>query len=82
MDFWFQPPGHGPADQVRRLGARAVALVGEPVTFGIAPDDVGGFLERHGFEVFDLVRSRELAARYSTDGRPTERSLYVLAARR
>jgi methyltransferase (TIGR00027 family) len=81
MDFWFQPPGHGPADQVRRLGARAVALVGEPVTFGIAPDDVGGFLDRHGFEVFDLVQSHELAARYSTDGRPTERSLYALAAR-
>ncbi|MDT4975217.1 MAG: hypothetical protein QOG98_975 [Pseudonocardiales bacterium] len=81
MDFWHRLPGVGPRAAVRRLGARAIALIGEPVTFGVAPADVAGFLDVHGFEVVDLVRSRELAARYSTGGRPCEESVYVLAAR-
>jgi methyltransferase (TIGR00027 family) len=81
MDFWHEVTGLGPIDQVRRLGARAIALVGEPVTFGIHPGTVTEFLDLHGFEVFDLVQARELAARYSTDGRPCEESVYVVAAR-
>jgi len=81
MDFWHRLPGIGLFSQVRRLGARAIALVGEPITFGVAPAEVTCFLDVHGFEVFDLVQSRELAARYSTDGRPCEESVYVLAAR-
>ncbi|MEP7021267.1 MAG: SAM-dependent methyltransferase [Pseudonocardiales bacterium] len=82
VDFWHRLPGLGPRTQVRRLGARAIALIGEPVTFGVAPADVSGLLAVHGFDVLDLVRSRELAARYSTGGRPCEESVYVLAARR
>lgn len=81
VDFWHRLPGLGPRTQVRRLGARAVALIGEPVTFGVAPADVAALLDLHGFEVIDLVRSRELAARYSTGGRPCEDSVYVVAAR-
>jgi len=81
MDFWHRLDGIGLFSQVRRLGARAIALIGEPITFGVAPAEVTGFLDVHGFEVFDLVQSRELAARYSTDGRPCEESVYVLAAR-
>jgi len=81
MDFWYRLDGMAPGRQVRRLGARAIALIGEPVTFGVAPTDVAALLRVHGFEVFDLVRSHELAARYSTGGRPCEESIYVLAAR-
>jgi len=82
MDFWHPPGDNGAASRVRRLGARAIALVGEPVTFGVAAARAPALLGGHGFTVFDLVESRELAARYSTDGRPGEESLYVLAARR
>ena len=81
MDFWHRLDGIGALRQVRRLGARAIALIGEPITFGVAPAEVTGFLDLHGFEVFDLVQSRELAARYSTGGRPCDESVYVLAAR-
>jgi methyltransferase (TIGR00027 family) len=81
MDFWHRLPGVGPGTALRRLGARAIALIGEPITFGVAPADVAGFLDVHGFEVVDLVQSREMAARYSTGGRPCEESVYVLAAR-
>jgi methyltransferase (TIGR00027 family) len=81
MDYWYRLAGIGPTNQVRRLGARAIALVGEPVTFGIQPGDVGEFLDLHGFAVFDLVQARELATRYATDGRSCEESVYVVAAR-
>ena len=81
MDFWYELPGMGLFSRVRRLGARAIALIGEPVTFGVAPADVGGLLDVHGFDVIDLAQSRELAARYATGGRPCEESVYVLAAR-
>lgn len=81
MDFWYRLPGIDPFSRARRLGARAIALVGEPITFGVAPSAVAGMLDGHGLDVFDLVQSRELAARYSTGGRPCEESVYVLAAR-
>jgi methyltransferase (TIGR00027 family) len=81
MDFWQRLAGHRPIDQLRRLGARAFALVGEPVTFALDASAVGEFLELHGFGVVDVVQSRELAARYSTGGRPCEPSAYVVAAR-
>ena len=80
MDYWYEVRG-GPLEQIRRLGARAIALIGEPVTFGVAPSDVADFLNGHGFEVFDLVQSTELAERYATDGRHSEESVYVVAAR-
>ena len=80
MDFWHRLPGVGPRTALRRVGAQAVALIGEPVTFGVAPAEVAGFLDVHGFDVIDLVRSREMAARYSTGGRPCEESVYVVAA--
>jgi methyltransferase (TIGR00027 family) len=80
MDYWYELRG-GPLEQIRRLGAKAIALVGEPVTFGMAPSEVGTFLNGHGFEVFDLVQSQELAQRYATDGRHSEESVYVVAAR-
>jgi methyltransferase (TIGR00027 family) len=81
MDLWHRLPGAGAGSAIRRLGARAISLIGEPVTFGLAPVEVGGFLEDHGLQVLDLVQWRELAARYSTCGRPCEESVYVVAAR-
>jgi O-methyltransferase involved in polyketide biosynthesis len=81
MDFWHRLPSVGPRVALRRLGARAIALVGEPVTFGVAPAEVTGFLDGHGFDVVDLAQSQEMAPRYSTGGRPCEESVHVLAAR-
>jgi methyltransferase (TIGR00027 family) len=82
MDFWHPVPGGSPLHHIRRLGARAISLVGEPVTFGVSPEQAGEFLDLHGFAAFDLVRSRELADRYATDGRHCEESVYVVAAAR
>jgi methyltransferase (TIGR00027 family) len=81
MDFWDGTGGTGRLAPARRLGARAIALVGEPVTFGVAPDLVGDLLGAHGFTVLDQAAAEELTARYATDGRTSAESLYVLTAR-
>ena len=80
MDFWHELAGRHPYDQVRRAAARAVRLVGEPVTFGLAPDAAPAFLARHGFTALDVAPAAELVARYATDGRPGEPSLYAVLA--
>ena len=81
MDFWDGIGGTGLLAPVRRLGAAAIGLVGEPVTFGMRPDTAVEFLDMHGATVVDLVQHSELAERYATDGRKCEKSVYVLAAR-
>ncbi len=80
MDLWDGAGGSGPLAPLRRLGARAIALVGEPVTFGAAPDAARHLLHRHGFTVTDLADTGALATRYATAGRRPVESLYVLAA--
>lgn len=80
MDLWDGTGGPGPFAPLRRLGARAIALVGEPVTFGAAPVAARHLLHRHGFAVTDLAEADELTTRYATAGRRSFESLYVLAA--
>jgi methyltransferase (TIGR00027 family) len=80
LDLWGGVGGHAPGDEIRRAATRAFALIGEPLTFACRPERAPDLLGMHGFDVIDLVESDELAARYSTDGRPTEESTYVVAA--
>jgi methyltransferase (TIGR00027 family) len=81
MDLWDGTGGPGLLAPVRRLGARAIALIGEPVTFGIVASAAHSLLAEHGFEVCDLADATTLATRYATGGRRSFESLYVLAAR-
>ena len=80
MDCWYELRG-GVFDDVRRLGAKAIGLIGEPVTFSLPPDAVPALMRDEGMTVEDLLDWRELAERYATDGRHCEPSLYVVAAR-
>jgi len=81
LDLWRGSGNpRGVTDHMKRAGVRAFALIGEPVTFGVPPERADGLLGAHGLTVIDLVQSEELADRYSTDGRPCERALYVVAA--
>ncbi len=82
MDFWNDPGGLHPFDHVRRAAARSIRLIGEPVTFSIGPTRASRLLAEHGFTVTDLATSHELTDRYATDGRRSDKSVYVLAARR
>jgi methyltransferase (TIGR00027 family) len=80
MDMWDGAGGPGPFAPLRRLGARAIALIGEPVTFGAPPEGMHRVLARHGFAMSDLADAAKLAHRYATGGRHSFESLYVLAA--
>jgi methyltransferase (TIGR00027 family) len=80
MDMWDGAGGRGPLAALRRLGALSIALVGEPVTFGVAPGHITDILGPHGFAVADLAESREMTERYATLGRRSSDSVYVLAA--
>ncbi|MGH8861763.1 MAG: SAM-dependent methyltransferase, partial [Jatrophihabitantaceae bacterium] len=80
-DLWDTTGGPGRLAALRRLAARAIALIGEPVTFGATPDAAGALLAGHGFTVTDLADAGELSRRYATAGRRSIESLYVLAAR-
>lgn len=81
MDMWDGTGGPGPLAPLRRLGARAIALIGEPVTFGAPPQGMHRILARHGFAMSDLADAATLARRYATCGRRSFESLYTLAAR-
>lgn len=80
MDFWYEPTGLHPYDQLRRAAAQAIRMIGEPVTFGLTPDAAPGFLDRHGFTALDVAEAGDLVARYATGARPGEKSLYAVAA--
>ena len=80
MDMWDGVGGSGPLAGLRRLGAQAIALVGEPVTFGVRPERVGEVLGAHGFTVADLSDHTQMTERFATLGRRSVESAYVLAA--
>jgi methyltransferase (TIGR00027 family) len=82
-DMWYLVDDPGPYGTARRTAPTALSLIGEPVTFGVHPEDYGDFLRRHGFEIVDLVLATELQVRYAPDARAAlDDSLYVLVAER
>jgi methyltransferase (TIGR00027 family) len=80
MDLWDGTGGTDRLAPVRRLGARTIALVGEPVTFGLAPADLDDLLAPHSFTVTDLADGPELTRRFATLGRVSPGGIYVIAA--
>jgi methyltransferase (TIGR00027 family) len=82
-DMWFLVDDPGPLGTARRTAPGALSLIGEPVTFGVHPEDYDCLLGRHGFRIVDLALASELQARYAPDSRAVlDDSLYVLTAER
>ena len=82
-DMWHLVDDPGLLGTGRRAAPGALSLVGEPVTFGVHPEDYHDFLGRHGFRIVDLALASELQARYAPHARAVlDDSLYVLAAER
>jgi methyltransferase (TIGR00027 family) len=82
MDCWRHVAGLGPYDQLRRIGERAIRLVGEPITFTASPEALGDLLAEHGFRVAEVATSEVLDREFATGGRRCDEGLYVLAAER
>jgi len=82
-DMWFLVDEPGPLGAARRAAPGALSLIGEPVTFGVHPEDYDAFLGRHGFAIVDLALASELQTRYAPQSPAVlDDSLYVLCAER
>ena len=82
-DMWYLVDDPGPVGTARRSAPGALSLIGEPVTFGVHPEDYEAFMRRHGFRIIDLALASELHARYAPGTRAmVDDSLYVLCAQR
>ena len=80
MDFWYLLDAPDVVSTAYRMSANLLSLLGEPVTFGIHPEDVGPFLARLGYRVRDLADASELERRYVNDGRRVFSSNYLVHA--
>jgi methyltransferase (TIGR00027 family) len=81
MDLWHFPEGSDLMATAQRLSASALDLIGEPVTFGIHPEDAGPFLQRLGFRVIEVADAPLLQSRYVRDGRRVYEAAYLVHAR-
>lgn len=80
MDFWYLIDAPDLLSSAFRMSANLLSLLGEPVTFGIHPEDVSAFLERVGFRVVDLADPAALERRYVRDRRRVSPGVYLVHA--
>ena len=82
-DMWHLVDDPGPLGTARRSAPNALSLIGEPVTFGVHPEDYEQLLARHGFRLVDLSMASALQERYAAGtAAAVDDSLYVLVAER
>jgi len=80
MDFWYLVDAPDLLSTAYRASASALSLVGEPVTFGIHPEDCTAFLERQGLRVAEVADAATLEARYVRDRRRVHPAMYLVHA--
>jgi methyltransferase (TIGR00027 family) len=81
MDFWYYLDEPSLFATAYRASANVLSLIGEPVTFGIHPEDVESFLDRLGLRLLDVADAAALEARYVTDGRRVAPGIYLVHAK-
>jgi methyltransferase (TIGR00027 family) len=64
LDLWYLPDEQDLVAAARRLSSNLLALLGEPITFGIHPEDAPPFFARLGFRVKEIADANELRRRY------------------
>ena len=80
MDFWYLIDAPDLLSTAYRASTNALSLVGEPVTFGIHPEDSVAFLERQGFHVQEVADATTLEKRYVHDRRRVHPAMYLVHA--
>ena len=82
-DMWYLVDDPSLLGTARRNAPSALSLIGEPVTFGVHPEDYDCLLARHGFRTIDLALASQLQACYTPDVPVmVDDSMYVLCAER
>lgn len=64
LDLWYLQDDHDLRGVARRFSANLLALLGEPVTFALHPEDAGAFLQRLGFRLREVADADVLRQRY------------------
>jgi methyltransferase (TIGR00027 family) len=81
MDFWYLLDAPDLISTAHRMSANLLYFLGEPMTFGIHPEDVGPFVSRLGLELAELADAAELERRYVSDERRVYPACYVALLR-
>lgn len=79
-DFWFLVDEAEARATAMRMAPSLLHLLGEPITFGIHPEDLGPFLQRLGFDTLRLHSSAQLERDFVTAGRRLIPGVYVVVA--
>lgn len=77
MDFWYLLDAPDLISTAHRMSANLLYFLGEPMTFGIHPEDVGPFADRLGLSLADLADAEQLERRYIRDGRRVYPACYA-----
>ena len=64
LDLWYLPDEHDLLSAARRFSSNLLALLGEPITFGIHPEDAEPFFQRLGFRLREVATADVLRKRY------------------
>jgi methyltransferase (TIGR00027 family) len=80
MDFWYLLDQPDLVSTAYRVSPNFLYFIGEPVTFGIHPEDVEPFLDRLGFRVHEIAGCEELERRYIRDRRRVTPGVYLVHA--
>lgn len=81
MDFWFLLDDGSLAATAHRMSPSFLHLLGEPMTFGLHPEDGPAFFARQGLELETLAGPEELRARYVRDQRRVYPACWVSTAK-
>jgi methyltransferase (TIGR00027 family) len=81
MDFWFMLDDPGLLATALRMSPSLLHFLGEPMTFGIHPEDAGDFFRRLGWDMAELADPAELERRYVKDDRRVYPACFVARAR-
>lgn len=83
FDMWHLVDDPSLLGTARRTAPAALSFIGEPIIFGIHPEEIDYFLDRRGFAVSDLAGASELRQRYAPNHPAlVDDAMYVLAAER
>lgn len=80
FDLWYLLDAPDLVSTAHRVTPNLFHLLGEPIVFGLHPEDLPDFLRREGLEALEVVETAELAARFVPDGRAVNPGVYVARA--
>lgn len=82
LDGWAPPSAARSSAAWHRGAAALLGLIGEPITFPLAPPDAPALLARGGWVLVELVETDLLRRRYVHDGRSLYPGCFVMLAAR